>query len=469
MYPLPSEFISEISQSGSKSRFSAVDPVCYPAPRELWSGTGVFSTNSFFQGTVEAHTVPTAPPNLGNATNRTVVMISIPRGAPNPVGFSANQTLNYYSGCVIEFDIGSGVYEYERILEWRYLYTNATPADIFQVTLYNQVSNLAITTPRTIRIKDPSVYNGAANINLNIYIPNGVSSNNYYIDYYIYNQTRREWLKIYYYSGSTHVATVNTNNITRYTPGTWLPTDTYILRKEIPSEVGVIGIVTTQQIFRISPGSSSIDDYYVGSYIRIEGTSKESKRITQYIASTQTATIESAFTVPVAPGNFYEILPYSRDNEYPIDYSGSLVSHREAVCYDVELLNLVLPNTTLNVGSGSRAIFYPFVYVELTPISNSERQGPNSITSNNPNARRMLFRALVFDTTNELNSPFVRIDGGGMVQRIKLLPNDNFKFSVHLPDGTLFDTELPEYYAPDIPNNLKQISALFALKRVQSS
>jgi hypothetical protein len=93
---------------------------------------------------------------------------------------------------------------------------------------------------------------------------------------------------------------------------------------------------------------------------------------------------------------------------------------REAVCFDVELLNLVLPNAFLNVSNGSRAVFYPYVYVELTPISNSERYGPNSINSNNPNARRMLFRAIVKDVVNDVTSPFVRIDGSGMKQRVKL-------------------------------------------------
>jgi hypothetical protein len=163
----------------------------------------------------------------------------------------------------------------------------------------------------------------------------------------------------------------------------------------------------------------------------------------------------------------YEIMQFTTDNEYPFPYNGSIVSFREAVCFEVELLNLVLPNAFLATANGSRAIFYPYVYVELTPINNSERYGPNSITSNNPYARRMLFRALVRDTVNDTTSPFVRIDGGGIRQRVKINPCDNFHFSVRLPGGELFKTVLPEYFSPDLPYELNQISAVFAFRRVE--
>lgn len=470
-YPLPSDFVVEISQSGTKNQYTAVDPVCESAPREIWVPTVAFSATSSINGFVMTHTSAL----VGSTTNRTVITIRIPR-VGGPPAFQASQVTNYYNGAVIEFDIGGGNYEYERIIEWRYLYTNTTPnpdEDIFLVTLSNQVNNISIQGNRAITIKDPTDLTDPNN--LIMYIPNSVGSNNYYIDYYIFNETKNQWLDISYYNGTTHLAKLSTTNITLYTPG-WSITDTYILRKEIPSEVqNPLTATISPLVYQLVPASSPIDKFYVGSYLRMQNGTKESRRIVNYIPVPSPGAvapfnvpnlviIESPFTTPFNAS--YEILPFTRDNECPFEYSGSLVSHREAVCYDIELLNLVLPNTTLNTGYGSRAVFYPFVYVELTPINNSERQGPNSISSNNPNSRRMLFRALVFDTTNEVNTPFVRIDGGGMIQRIKLLPNDSFRFSVHLPNGQLFQTELPEYYSPELPNNLKQISALFAIKRV---
>lgn len=469
LYPLPSEFVVEISQSGSKNNLTALDPVCESAPLEIWNPSVVFtSIGSEFTGYVLSHTPFTA----GSTTTRTILTISIPQATVNLV----SKTTNYYSGSVIEFNLGSGNFEYERILEWRYLYTNTTPnpdEDIFLVVLYSQVSVAAIQSNVVIKIKDSSDFTDSNN--LIIYIPNSVPSNNYYINYYIFNETLVQWLDITYYNGTTHLAKLNTSPLTRYF-GSWLRTHTYILRKEIPSELKTPLLTTSlSTLYQLTPDSSSVENYYVGSYLRMENGTTESRKIIKYIPTPppgalapfnvpNLVVLESPFTTTF--NNNYEILNFTRDNEQPFEYPGSLVSHREAVCYDIELLNLVLPNTTLISGYGSRAIFYPFLYVELTPINNSERQGPINIASNNPNSKRMMFRALVFDTTNETNSPFVRIDGSGMVQRIKLLPNDSYKFSVHLPNGELFDTELSEYNSPLPPNNLKQISAMFSLKRV---
>lgn len=446
-YPEPSQFVVEISQSGTKNRFQAVDPVSLAAPRQIWIPFTPIA------GQIAAWTSLT----VGSSNSRSTMILSI------PVANAASKVLNYYAGATIRFTMLMN--EYERILEWRYLQTSGGN-DTFQVTLVGiPTSNVVPGTP--ITIQDPTDFSDATRPI--IFIPQGINSTNYYVDYIIYNQTQNEWLPIDYYSGITHLATLDTTNPISY-GGAWLNTDTYILRKESPVERNLaIVAVPNQTTVVLAVGSSTVDQYYTGSFLRIQNNDIQSRRITNYVGLTRTATLERAFTVPLAPGNIYEILQFTNDQCYPFQYTGSMTSIREAVCYDVELLNLVLPNTILNTSSGSRAVYYPFVYVELTPLNNSERQAPNSIASNNPNARRMLFRALVFDTTNDINSPFIRIDGGGMVQRIKLIPNDSYLFSVYLPDGNLFSTEIRENYSPDLPNNLKQISALFALKRVSSN
>ena len=79
---------------------------------------------------------------------------------------------------------------------------------------------------------------------------------------------------------------------------------------------------------------------------------------------------------------------FSYDNEVPFTYTGSLVSQQEMVCYEVELLNLILPNRTLK--SGGRSAFYPFFYVELQNISSSSAGTKNIIYSNNPNSTRIV-------------------------------------------------------------------------------
>jgi len=464
-FPSPADFDIEISQTGTRNNIQALDPVSFMAPRKI------FVPFPTITGTIAN---PTSPPYLPFTTSREDLILEILSG-------TASTVLNYYEGIVliVTTSLVPLTTEWSRILTWRYIQTIGG-FDYFKVTVELIFSN-NINYGNTITMSDPTELPivGPSLNRFGVFIPRGILSNNYYIEYYIYNQTRNEWLPIDYYDGDTRIAIVyiptipnDRNKTFRYT-NSWLRTDILTLRLEPPREVNnVVNVSANQKFITLSATSSSIDNFYVGSFLRIQtlplGLTDESHRIVSYNGTTKQVTLEKIFSIPVVIGDTYEILLFNRDNVFPFVYSGSIVSLREAVCYDVQLLNLILPNIVLNVGSGSRAVYYPYVYVQLAQLNNSERQGPNSITSNNPNSRRMLFRALVNDTTNDTNSPFVRIDGGGMVQRIKLLPTDSFHFSVHLPNGEVFSTDYPEYYQPDVPNNLKQISALFSFKRVPS-
>jgi hypothetical protein len=227
--------------------------------------------------------------------------------------------------------------------------------------------------------------------------------------------------------------------------------------------------------------SSSVDGYYVGCLIT-DTTTNDTKQIITYNGTTHSGTTSAAWTA-VAGNTWiirsafiknsfttlpttqtYEIEQYTRDNWVPFSYNGSLVSSQESVCYEVELLNLILPNTTLASGRGGRVIFYPYVYVKLQPISSSA-DNKGLIYSNNPNAYEMIFRAVVNDTTQPVYSPFVKIDSGGMTHTMKFKPNDSFLFAVYLPGGELFKTVSTDFYSPSAPNPLVQISACFSFKR----
>jgi hypothetical protein len=162
----------------------------------------------------------------------------------------------------------------------------------------------------------------------------------------------------------------------------------------------------------------------------------------------------------------YEIEQFSRENYTPFTYTGSTVSSQQEVCYEIELVNLVLPNTLLKSGRGGRAIFYPYLYVELQQVVASSSHQRGIIYSNNPNAYKMLFRALVNDTATPATSPFIRIDGDSMTHVIKFKPNDSFKFAVYHADGTLFQIVATDTTPPTEPNPMVQISACFSFKRI---
>lgn len=159
----------------------------------------------------------------------------------------------------------------------------------------------------------------------------------------------------------------------------------------------------------------------------------------------------------------FEILRFSRDNVVPLEYSGSHISQQEMVCYEVELLNLILPNKILKCGG--LPAFYPFLYVALQNVSSPGAGLRNIIYSNNPNARRMLFKVPITDTSNPLTVPFINLSSR-MVQTIKFKPNDNLFFGVYLPNGEPFELDIKDNMSPLCPNSLVQISATFSIKRL---
>jgi len=245
---------------------------------------------------------------------------------------------------------------------------------------------------------------------------------------------------------------------------------------------GGVGTAT----FTLSDGSTT-NDYYVDCFIT-NSTTGETRAIATYNGTTKVGTVTqnwgagtsgnvffirtafllTAFTTAPTTGNtlsagFFSIESITRDNYVPLSYSGTMVSSQQEVCYDVELLNLVLPNTTLASGGGGRAIFYPYVYVKLDTITNSK--GNNLIYSNNPHSTKILFRAVVDDTTLPVSAPFIKINSDGMVQTVKFKGNDGFVFSVLLPNGELFKTLEQEFVSPTVPNPMIQISASFSFKR----
>jgi len=254
-----------------------------------------------------------------------------------------------------------------------------------------------------------------------------------------------------------------------------------IVRYETYTSVAVGGSSTTVQF---PYTASSVSGYYNGAYIQIKN---EVKQVTSYDAVTRTVTVDSGFTFTVVSGdtftfrsifvapNFsnkvgirdqFEILSFSVDNHNPFVYTGSHVSQQQQVCYEIELLNLSLPNKTLSVGAGRRITFYPYVYVEIANVSGASAGMKNTIYSNNPNSSRMVFRAAIDDVPNPNISSFIKVDGDGMVQTLKFRPNDNLRFSVHLPNGQIYETVESENVGPSPPNPEIQISALFSIRRL---
>ena len=152
----------------------------------------------------------------------------------------------------------------------------------------------------------------------------------------------------------------------------------------------------------------------------------------------------------------------------PLLYSGSLVSQQQMICYEITLLNLVLPNAPVVGGMGGRIAFYPYVYVQLENVTSPSGGSTVQIYSNNPHSRRMMFRAAIDDVSNPGSTPFIKINSDGQSMTVKFKPNDNLRVSVRLPSGEVFQTILAETLPPEAPNPFAQISMMFSIRRIDS-
>ena len=157
------------------------------------------------------------------------------------------------------------------------------------------------------------------------------------------------------------------------------------------------------------------------------------------------------------------ICNFESDNFVPLSYSGSMLSINETACYEVTLMNLTLPNASLV--TGSRIAFYPYVYVEFANATSPNGASRELIYSNNPHSNKALFIASVPQAAQPILNTFMALSGG-MSQVIKFKPNDNLRFSVYLPDGTLFQTLENDILTPYPAQGRVQIEALFTIRRI---
>jgi hypothetical protein len=517
LWPLPSQFEVEVSQSGTRDRFSARDPVSTAATFLQFTGSFRMDTPS---NSIAISAVLSALP---------VTNISDPQTLT--IQATATRLWNlddFYNGAVLSLTDGTTTAR-RRIVNYTWLYT-----DTAQVTVSAAFPDALIATGVTGTITNGSVFNASVPV---VFIPTGLFIDNYYAGLQLYDVNIQEYRTIVSYDGTTHLAYLDA------IAASWASTDQFIIMKAKPTSAGVLKGVNGQYIGLDPTTALNQTTGYLNSFLRTLNTLPivvtvpaapfgVERKITQYTAldstltavsgttftfgseavatdnyytnmffttalgntylitaytgATRSGTTSAAITDPVssiiyirtailapltgtqvnpAVGDYYQIELFSYDNYHPFTYSGSMVSQSQQVCYEIELLNISLPNITLKAGRGGRIAFYPYVYVQLQSVSNPCQ---DIIYSNNPHAGQMLFHATIDDIPNPLIASFLKVDGDGMKQVIKFKPNEALRLSVHLPGGELFITETnnDELFSPSAANDLNQISALFSLKRL---
>lgn len=269
-------------------------------------------------------------------------------------------------------------------------------------------------------------------------------------------------------------------------PNEWGIEDSYTLRKTLPSEKWLLDKPTTRDgsyfLITLPSGAKAINNFYKGQYIYFSSNLSKNDEIIQYhyiygtyfiveydgekrcakclLNSITNEVIETSYPTS---GDMINIVNFARDNYCPLLYNGSMVSQNQTVCYEVMLLNLILPNVTLM--SGSRIAFYPYVYVELKNITSPSMMSTQLIYSNNPESERALFIVGINDVVQPIVGRFVKLIGR-MRQTVKFKPNDALRFSVYLPDGTLFMPLRSDAFTPYEPDRTLQIEAIFSIRRL---
>lgn len=468
-WPLPGQFEIPISQSGTKGRNDALDPVALSAPITSWTGNR-FSTRGpgpLIAGTI--HNLSSAGVivnSISSAGSQDVVLVKF---TASEINNQVQIIENYYKNAILFVVTGVNPVQRRRIISSKFIY-ELDDYTIMQFVIEYSFSD-DVVYGNIVTINDPSDMLDVNNPQL--FVPAGKSGEHAYSGYLLYNETLNQYRQITGYDRNTHILTVNTeqSSIAGTTQGPvtgWLQTHNYSIRKEPPSYTGTSLAGSTQTAVILNSAASSVDDFYNNYFLRMTsgGADDEIRLITDYDGTTKTVTVFPGFSTAPVAGNTLEILAFSYDNATPFNYSGSMVSQQEEVCYEIELLNLVLPNRTLNTAFGANIAFYPYVYVNLCNVTAAGSGNINVLYSNNPNASRVLFRAAINDVANLTTSSFVKIGGGGTYQTVKFKPNDNLLFEVRLPNGDIFETTLTETFSPHTPNAENQISALFSMKRL---
>jgi hypothetical protein len=154
------------------------------------------------------------------------------------------------------------------------------------------------------------------------------------------------------------------------------------------------------------------------------------------------------------------ISTFAKDNFSPLFYTGTMMN--QAVCYDMSLSSLSIPNLPLLTGSS--VAFYPFLYILLENVTAPSASSTNVIYSNNPETAHALFIAALSPTPDPSVQRYIALNSS-VSHTIKFKPNDNLRFAVYLSDGQLLRTLIPDILSPydNIPRN--QISAIFSINR----
>ena len=158
----------------------------------------------------------------------------------------------------------------------------------------------------------------------------------------------------------------------------------------------------------------------------------------------------------------FNILDYKEDGVKMLVNNTNLDPRQLSNYYEINLLNLTLPNSALMTGPGGFLANHSYIMVEFYSESHDKTQIYNT---NNPNLENVMFKCMVLDTSNPTSIPFLKFKGHYPVLSPFRL-DESIRFRVLMPNGEVFRTSSSDSVPPVIPDKDLQVSATFMLKRV---
>lgn len=416
LYPHCGQFEIKIQQKAN-DRLTAMDPVCLSCPVFSWKGG--FTLN-------------------GTVTNSSVVnekysefFVSIP-GLAIQYKF-----LNFLAGCTLSLPTQN----------LRIISSTFIKNDILKLNCY---PNVNITVGQAIVITDYTDFNL-----LSVRAPTNFDFGKYK---YLFNETLNKYLTI------THcdLETRELYFVESVAAG-WLPTHNLNIRNELPCLITTISSVTTNSIIVLPV---ALDPNNLGFWIRIrladyetiDQTTSWSRQIVEI--NNNSITLFPPLSVLPIIGSTVEILPFSYDNQHPMqDYD----MYRGGE-FNVSLESLSIPNVPITNGN---LTCEPYLYVKLYN-RDALYSLKNFINSNNINeADSMWCVKLDPISLQNKNLRFIPTNVQQSAQRMVIDIKKSQIFEIKLQNGKFFipiqsDTIMPQETWADL-----NVSAIFHFEEVK--
>lgn len=157
---------------------------------------------------------------------------------------------------------------------------------------------------------------------------------------------------------------------------------------------------------------------------------------------------------------------FVREGVVPLNFSGSYFTQSQMTCYEITILNLILPNVEIDSLNSLLTSGFPYVLLEISNVTMPNSGNKNVIYSNNPSVVNSTFVCSISDINDPIKSKFIKISSDGTIQTIKFSPADNLRFRILLPSGEPFKILQNDYLPPSFANPKLQIESLIELKRI---